>query len=78
MNKLKARMARLEKGIRDGDKKYVRRNEEGKIDEWLFNLETDSSESNNLLETQPKSPLADGLKQKLIDNVLLLCTHRHA
>ncbi len=52
--------------IRDGDKKYVRRNEDGKIDEWLFNLETDSSESNNLLETQPKSPLSDDLKQKLI------------
>lgn len=52
--------------IRDGDKKYVRRNDGGKVDEWLFDLKTDEAESKNLLENDTNAPLAKELRQKLI------------
>ncbi len=36
--------------MRDGDWKYVRKNEGDQTDHWLFNLKKDPSESNNLID----------------------------
>ncbi len=52
--------------IRDGNTKYVRRNDGGKIDEWLFDLESDAGELKNILETEPNSSIAIDLKEKLL------------
>ena len=40
---------------RDGDLKYVRKTEDDKTQEWLFDLTDDISEKHNLLNAQPKN-----------------------
>ena len=51
--------------VRDGDQKYVRRNDSGTVDEWLFDLKADRSETNNLLESKAAPQQAKTLKAKL-------------
>ena len=46
--------------VREGDMKYIRRKDEGKTEEWLFNLQSDPSEVNNLIATDPA--MADHLR----------------
>jgi len=52
--------------IRDGDWKYVRRNDDGNVDEWFFNLKSDPGESHNILETDPASAEAEKLRGKIL------------
>lgn len=40
-------------GVRDGDLKYVRHDEGEKSQQWLFNLESDIGEQQNLMAKQP-------------------------
>jgi len=49
--------------VRDGDLKYVRKDEGGKTEEWLFDLSSDIGEENDLLVKQ--SSEADRLKRVL-------------
>jgi len=45
---------------RSGDTKYIRRSDEGTIDEWLFDLASDPAEENNLIESG--APLHEALR----------------
>ncbi len=51
------------RAVRDGDLKYVCRDDNGKMDEYLFDLSCDVSEKTNLLQT--RSDDADRLKRLL-------------
>ncbi len=57
------RAERTWKAVRDGNLKYVSRNDAGKFDEWLFDLSRDPGEESNLLDSQPDE--ASRLKQQL-------------
>ena len=52
-------------GVRDGDLKYVRKQDGGQTEDWLFDLSNDRGEQNNLIKTQADS--AAKLKQKLTE-----------
>lgn len=53
------------RAVRDGSLKYVRRVDGPRSDEWLFHLEQDAGEKNNLLETRPQE--GDRLRKLLAD-----------
>ncbi len=52
-------------GVRDGDLKYVRNQDGGQTEDWMFDLANDKGEQNNLIKTQPDA--AAKLKQKLAE-----------
>ena len=41
------------KAVRDKSLKYIWKTEGGKVEHWMFNLETDAGETNNLIGSQP-------------------------
>ncbi len=47
------------RGLRDGDDKYVRREEGGEVEEWLFDLASDPMERRNRLEDKANAEAAD-------------------
>ncbi len=51
------------KAVRDGDMKFIALDNAGKGQEYLFNLDTDPQEKNNLLASQPET--AERLRQLL-------------
>jgi len=53
------------RAVRDGDIKYICREDQGNTNEYLFDLQQDISETKNLLERRPKEALR--LKAKLAD-----------
>jgi len=53
------------RAVRDGDMKYIRRERGGRVEEYLFDLANDVSETRNLLDDQPKE--AERLKALLAD-----------
>ena len=42
------------RAVRDGDMKYIRREDQGMVDEYLFDLGQDIGKGNNLLEHRPQ------------------------
>ena len=42
------------RAVRDGDMKYIRREDNGEADEYFFDLKQDIGEGNNLLERRPQ------------------------
>lgn len=55
------------RAIRVGDAKYIRRENAGKVEEWLFQLELDPYEKSNLLEDGDAEDLVAPLRRSLAD-----------
>lgn len=51
--------------IRDGNMKYVRKIDEGKKEEWLFDLQTDPKEESNLLESDDQGEALERMLLRL-------------